>query len=140
MENKEIIKHYSNDEITIVWKPGTCIHAGTCVKMLPKVYDPKAKPWIKIENASTRQLIEQIEQCPSGALSYIIHQKQEKMADLNKIEVMANGPLICTGTIKVVTAEGKEVIKENRTAFCRCGHSTNKPYCDGKHKVEGFIG
>ncbi|MGB5393553.1 MAG: (4Fe-4S)-binding protein [Lutimonas sp.] len=140
MENKEIIKQYSNDDITIVWKPGTCIHAGTCVKMLPKVYNPKAKPWIKIENANTQQLIEQIEQCPSGALSYITNQKQEKMADLNKIEVMANGPLICTGTIRVVTAEGKEEIKENKTAFCRCGHSANKPYCDGKHKAEGFIG
>jgi uncharacterized Fe-S cluster protein YjdI len=63
-------KEYSNGEITIKWQPKLCKHAGVCVKMLPKVYKPKEKPWINIENASTSELIEQIDQCPSGALSY----------------------------------------------------------------------
>ena len=63
-------KEYSNGEITIKWQPKKCIHAGVCVRTLPNVYDPKAKPWIKIENASTQELKEQVDQCPSGALSY----------------------------------------------------------------------
>ncbi|MBQ0736222.1 (4Fe-4S)-binding protein [Aquimarina celericrescens] len=67
----EIRKEYSNDGFTIVWKPGRCIHSGICVKTLPNVYDPKAKPWITPENASTTALIKQIDQCPSRALSYI---------------------------------------------------------------------
>jgi uncharacterized Fe-S cluster protein YjdI len=45
------------------------IHAGVCVKTLPQVYDPKARPWINIENATTEELIGQVAQCPSGALS-----------------------------------------------------------------------
>lgn len=63
-------KEYSNGEITIKWQPKKCQHAGVCVKTLPKVYNPRAKPWIAIENASTEALINQINQCPSGALSY----------------------------------------------------------------------
>ena len=65
---KEI--EYSNDDITIVWKPKKCIHAGECVKTLPQVYKPKEKPWISIEKASTAELESQIGKCPSGALSY----------------------------------------------------------------------
>lgn len=64
-------KHeYSNGELTIVWQPELCIHACVCWKTLPEVYRPKERPWIRIENATTRQLIDQINQCPSGALSY----------------------------------------------------------------------
>ena len=42
----QIIKKYQKDDLTIVWKPQTCIHAGECVKALPNVYKPKDKPWI----------------------------------------------------------------------------------------------
>jgi uncharacterized Fe-S cluster protein YjdI len=69
MDKEKVIK-YSNGELTILWKPDVCIHAGVCVRTLPDVYNPQERPWIKIENATTEQLIEQIKQCPSGALSY----------------------------------------------------------------------
>lgn len=66
-------KEYSNGEITIKWRPGKCVHAGVCVKTLPKVYNPNKKPWIAIENATSEALKSQINQCPSGALSYYIN-------------------------------------------------------------------
>lgn len=66
----ETIKEYKNGNLTVVWKPKICIHAGVCVKMLPKVYNPKATPWINCENASLQALKSQIEACPSGALTY----------------------------------------------------------------------
>lgn len=50
----ETIKEYQKDNLTIIWKPKKCIHAGVCVKTLPKVYDPKATPWIKLDNACTK--------------------------------------------------------------------------------------
>lgn len=68
-------KEYSNGELTIIWQPGLCQHAGICVKMLPRVYNPKERPWIKIGNATTEKLIAQIKQCPSGALSYKLKKK-----------------------------------------------------------------
>ena len=60
---------YHNGEITVLWQPTACIHAGVCVKTLPQVYNPKQRPWIKLENASTEELIIQVGKCPSGALS-----------------------------------------------------------------------
>lgn len=65
METKE----YSNGEITILWKPKLCTHSGVCVRTLPGVYHPKEKPWLRMENATSEQLIKQVSTCPSGALS-----------------------------------------------------------------------
>ena len=70
---KKIKKKYSNGELTIVWQPHLCIHSGICVKTLPKVYRPREKPWIKIGNASTEELKNQVSKCPSGALSYYLN-------------------------------------------------------------------
>ncbi|WP_439481345.1 (4Fe-4S)-binding protein [Cyclobacterium plantarum] len=69
------MKNYSNGEITIHWQPKLCQHAGICVKTLPKVYNPKASPWIAIENASTEALKAQVNSCPSGALSFSLSEK-----------------------------------------------------------------
>jgi uncharacterized Fe-S cluster protein YjdI len=74
----EAVKTYTNGEITIVWKPGKCTHSGMCVKSLPQVYNPQAKPWIKIENATTDQLKEQLAKCPSGALSYYLNEEETR--------------------------------------------------------------
>lgn len=60
---------YTNGEVTILWKPDKCIHSGICVKMLPQVYNPKERPWVKPNNATSEELIEQVSKCPSGALS-----------------------------------------------------------------------
>ena len=61
--------HYCNDEITVVWKPDACIHSGICYKGLAAVFDPRRKPWIIIDNATSQQIIDQVKKCPSGALS-----------------------------------------------------------------------
>ncbi|NDW19726.1 (4Fe-4S)-binding protein [Dysgonomonas sp. 216] len=67
---------YSNGELTIVWQPGLCIHSGICVHTLPKVYNPNERPWVKIGNATTEELINQVDMCPSGALSYRLEKKK----------------------------------------------------------------
>lgn len=71
--NKKI--EYSNGELTIFWQPSLCQHSGICVKTLPMVYNPQERPWIKIDNATTEQLIAQVDDCPSGALSYKLNSK-----------------------------------------------------------------
>lgn len=50
----------------------------------------------------------------------------------------ADGPLIASGAIEVVTGTGKTVNRTTKAAFCRCGQSANKPYCDGTHIRIGF--
>ncbi|TGL56407.1 iron-binding protein [Leptospira ognonensis] len=49
-----------------------------------------------------------------------------------------NGPLLLKGNLEVVTGTGKTINKVTQTAFCRCGASSNKPYCDGSHAKIGF--
>lgn len=143
MEKKEIVKEYSNGDFTIVWKPGICMHAEICAKTLPQVYNPDVRPWIKAENASPEELKDQIDKCPSGALSYYIkgEEKQiEEFLNLTKVEARPNGPLIIEGNLSIVKADGEKEERKNKTAFCRCGASSNKPYCDGAHGKVGFIG
>lgn len=75
MEEKTIKYPQPNGEITVLWKPELCIHSGICVKLLPNVYHPRDRPWLRPENANTDELIAQIQECPSGALSFIDHRK-----------------------------------------------------------------
>jgi uncharacterized Fe-S cluster protein YjdI len=67
------ILHYSNKEITVVWKPKTCIHSSVCWKGLLEVFNPKERPWINVDGATTERIIEQVKKCPSGALSYFLN-------------------------------------------------------------------
>jgi len=69
-EKKEIKKQYSNEEITVAWQPHMCTHSKKCWKGLLEVFNPREKPWIKLEGTSTKKITNQIEQCPSKALSY----------------------------------------------------------------------
>lgn len=69
---------YKNEDIIIHWDQSKCIHAAVCVRSLPKVYNPKERPWVKIENASTEELKAQIDSCPSGALSYTLNDNDVK--------------------------------------------------------------
>jgi len=61
------------------------------------------------------------------------------MADA-KITVRDNGSLLVEGNITIVDPSGKEFGLGGRTAvsLCRCGHSNNKPFCDGSHKTSSF--
>jgi uncharacterized Fe-S cluster protein YjdI len=135
-------KEYSNGEVTIVWKSDACIHSAICVNGLGDVFQPKEKPWIKINAASTAALVKQVKACPSGALSYYMNGENNKAAESldTKVEVLEDGPLLVYGTLKVTHKDGREETKNKTTAFCRCGASHNKPYCDGTHVKDGFKG
>ena len=69
---------YTNGEITIVWKPDTCIHSTLCWKGLMQVFNPRKRPWIDAKAASTEQIIDQVNKCPSGALSYFRNDEERK--------------------------------------------------------------
>ena len=55
-----------------------------------------------------------------------------------KIETIKNGPYIVTGEVELIDAEGNKFEVEKRMALCRCGASTEKPFCDGTHSKIGF--
>ena len=139
---KEIVKEYQKGDLTVVWKPNTCIHSEKCFKGLSSVFNPNNRPWVNVDGADAETIKKQIDTCPSGALSYKVAGQAEEVVveDEQLVEVAPNGPLMVYGNIKVKTPDGKEATKNRVTAFCRCGASGNKPYCDGSHQKVGFEG
>lgn len=53
------------------------------------------------------------------------------------IEFQPNGPALVKGPFQI-KEKGEWVKKDGSVALCRCGHSKNKPYCDGSHKAADF--
>lgn len=59
--------------------------------------------------------------------------------DKPTITPKTNGPYIIQGPVRLVDPEGKEFpAKGDVIALCRCGQSSNKPFCDGTHGKVGF--
>jgi CDGSH-type Zn-finger protein/uncharacterized Fe-S cluster protein YjdI len=50
----------------------------------------------------------------------------------------ANGPLGVAGAVEILSGTGRTIDRVEKAALCRCGASSNKPYCDGTHKRTGF--
>lgn len=98
-----------------------------------------------MEKATTNEMVEQVKKCPSGALSYYMNDEAVDAVtpaiDAESIvEVVPDGPLLVYGNITIKEPDGTEVKKNKVTAFCRCGGSGNKPFCDGTHTKNGFKG
>ena len=55
-----------------------------------------------------------------------------------KVGRAPNGPLLLSGNFTIVAASGRKAWKGEKAALCRCGHSQNKPFCDGAHKNAAF--
>ena len=57
-----------------------------------------------------------------------------------EITVSPNGPLRVSGDFVIKDGQGKSFDLSGRTmiSLCRCGHSENKPFCDGSHKRLSF--
>lgn len=65
------MKTYPKQKIAVGWEPEICVHSGICSAGLPQVFQPKERPWVKVENASEQEIIDQVRRCPSGALSIV---------------------------------------------------------------------
>jgi len=55
-----------------------------------------------------------------------------------RFEERENGPLVAKGLTSMKGENGEDLETRPSRALCRCGHSKNKPFCDGSHKTVGF--
>jgi uncharacterized Fe-S cluster protein YjdI len=146
-------REYTNGEITVFWKPKKCIHATTCYTQLNEVFNPRKRPWVNMQGAPTQKIIDIVNRCPTDALTYkynkdmeadpsFVPGKDEITSDEKPVEIqiMKDGPIVVTGKIKLTDNEGKEYKTFSITSFCRCGASSNMPFCDGTHRKIGFEG
>lgn len=131
---------YTSEDITVTYDVGKCIHAAECVRGVPAVFDPNARPWIQPENATAKSIAAVIARCPTGALHYesAIDGLVEVCDSRNSITTIEDGPLYVRGDVVINNSDGDEVERGPRFALCRCGASGNKPFCDNSHKEISF--
>jgi uncharacterized Fe-S cluster protein YjdI len=157
-------RQYTNGEITVFWKPAKCIHATTCFRELLEVFNPGRRPWVNMEGASTRKIIEVVNKCPTQALTWkynsdlsrdeeasvrqepgikdeetpeILADTEEK-AKPTSIKIIKNGPILVEGEFRIIGPDGNEMKTMKMTSFCRCGQSKSMPFCDGTHRKVNF--
>ncbi|MGH9023831.1 MAG: (4Fe-4S)-binding protein [Acidimicrobiia bacterium] len=61
---------FRHENILVSWDDEICIHAGSCVRGLPSVFDVSKDPWINPGAASPDDVAEAVRACPSGALQF----------------------------------------------------------------------
>lgn len=154
-------RQYTNGEITVFWKPAKCIHATTCFRELIEVFNPGRRPWVNMQGAPTRKIIEVVKKCPTQALEWKYNkdmdqgelqknqsqveevtpetlQKEETQKPV-QINLMKDGPIVVEGDFKVIGPTGNTLRSMLMTSFCRCGGSRSMPFCDGTHRKIGFM-
>ena len=130
----------TTEAIEVTFDPNLCSHSGICTRGLPYVFNLQARPWIQPEHAIPDDVAELIRRCPSGALSYHrLDGAADEIADEGvTMRPVRNGPVYARGDLEILDGEGNVLRRATRAAFCRCGSSKNKPYCDGTHVETGF--
>ncbi len=136
----EKIYTYESDEITVTWDKFKCIHAKECVHGLPGVFNINEKPWIQPGKETADKVAEVVMKCPTGALQFQRKEggAEETAPDQNTLTIAEDGPLYVAGDIKIKNADGELITEETRVALCRCGLTSNKPYCDNSHIKADF--
>ncbi len=164
MENEKDFTNnrvYRNEEITVYWEPGACVHASYCYRELLEVFDPSRRPWIDMEGAPTERIIEVVDLCPTEALTWkwndeeknesvgpehtnhvkfrrldLTEKKDESLqkGDPVIVKIMTDGPIVIKGNFTFKYNGTTKEICDSLTSLCRCGKSNDQPFCDGSHR------
>lgn len=130
-------KTYAGEGVVMTDDRSICEHAGFCGdrftnvwRMIKETDDPAVR----------ERLIDMVRLCPSGALAASEEEDGEPMEPAlpTSVAVVEDGPLWVRGGVRVTGADGQDYEVRNRVTLCRCGASTNKPFCDGTHQEIGF--
>ena len=54
---KDVIKRYTNGEVTVIWQPSLCVHSAICFRGLPAVFNPRRRPWVVLDGHTTDAII-----------------------------------------------------------------------------------
>lgn len=127
---------YEGRELDLMDDESLCVEARFC--------DRGATIWNLVTEGSgpkdRSQAIDEACNCPSGRLTIADKDGRllepdlpEEISLINDPSQTCRGPLWVKGGITVRGAQGEEYEARNRVTLCRCGESTNMPYCDGSH-------
>lgn len=152
-------RSYTNGEITILWQANECIHRTTCFVELRSVFDPVKRPWVNPNGASSDKIKEIIEKCPTSALTFRWNDPDRNSSetspklftgsieqllgiaphiDRTSIVVRPNGPILVDGNFELLDEDGTPMRRVQMASLCRCGMTSNPPFCDGAHFKANF--
>lgn len=129
-------------DATIHFDASKCIHSRGCVLSHPDVFVPNVKgEWIHPDAQPVETLMHIAMSCPSGAIRVTrnapaagLSKDSDAAPIVNTVRVRENGPLAVEADLWI---KGEHQASP-RATLCRCGHSQNKPFCDGSHTAAGF--
>ena len=114
------------------WYATRCIHSANCVRSLPAVFNPRERPWIRVEAADADEISAAVLRCPTGALHFSRADggAQETPDVPTTLTPIRNGPLYVRGDLEVRDLDGNPLRRDTRMSLCRCGHAQQMPLCD----------
>ena len=131
---------WRGDGVEVSWDEALCLHAAECTRAKGGVFEAGRKPWCEPRGVPDEAVRDIVGRCPSGALAarFDAPGTDEPPPAENTVHVAEDGPLYAHGELAIGGAPERAPGLARRAALCRCGHSGNKPYCDGSHRRAGF--
>ncbi len=129
---------YASAATTVLDNRGTCCHFGNCTDHLPEVFHSAGEPFVTVVG-DPATIEATVRQCPSGALGFIrdgvVYEGEQREVE---IFVAGNASYYVRGGVELEGELMNRGASREHYALCRCGHSKNKPFCDGTHWYAGF--
>jgi uncharacterized Fe-S cluster protein YjdI/CDGSH-type Zn-finger protein len=125
-------REYGTDRITVQWRAERCIHSANCIRALPRVFDPRRRPWVDVDAADADAIAHAVLRCPTGALHFVRHDDgPQEVPDVpTTLTPIRNGPLYVRGDVEVRGLDGEVIRSATRVSLCRCGLARAIPFCD----------
>ena len=124
-------------DVTILFDSKRCIHSRHCVLDAPSVFKANTPgEWIFPDTVPVETVLHVAHNCPSGAIHCQRHDGgiEEAAPPVNQLRIRENGPYAVHAALTVAGQDDGF-----RATLCRCGQSSNKPWCDGSHVAAAFV-
>ena len=133
-----VTREYGTEHITVQWYAERCIHSTNCIRALPRVFDPRRRPWVDVDAADADSIARAVLRCPTGALAFVRHDgaPQEAPDVPTTLTPIRNGPLYVRGDVEVRGLDGRVIRLGTRVSLCRCGLARQVSFCDNTCRTE----